>query len=179
MNGKRAVSRFVGLAVSRHVHDIALCVSFLTSLTAYPTHRLLAQSSQPAPTLYRTGKWVAAAAAVALTGIGIADHDQANAAYSQLVTYCAAGTCQLGPDGHYTDPYAESKYHTVVEADRAARVFLVSGQVALAGAVAMFILELHHAGKEPPNIPYHGLTIAPARIAGASVVRIGWRLGTP
>ncbi len=140
---------------------------------------LQAQSSRPAPALYRTGKWIAAAAAVTLTGIGIADHDQANAAYAQLVNYCASGTCQLGPDGHYTDPVAEAKYNTVVQSDRAARVYLVSGQVALAGAVAMFILELHHAGKEPPNIPYHGLTIAPARVAGASVVKIGWRLGVP
>ncbi len=148
-------------------------------LTALPAYRLTAQSPQPAPALYRTGKWIAAAAAVTLTGIGIADHDQANAAYTQLVNYCAGGTCQIGPDGHYTDPVAESKYNTVVQSDRAARVFLVSGQVALAGAVAMFILELHHAGKEPPNIPYHGLTIAPARIAGAKVMRIGWRLGLP
>ncbi len=148
-------------------------------LTALPPSRLTAQSPQPAPALYRTGKWIAAAAAVTLTGIGIADHDQANAAYTQLVNYCASGTCQLGPDGHYTDPVAEARYHEVVVNDRAARAWLLGGQLSLVGAVGLFILELHHSSKEPPNIPYSGLTIAPARIAGASAVKIGWSLAVP
>ncbi len=151
---------------------------FLVLLTACPP-LVSAQQSQPAPALYRTGKWIAVAAAAGFTALGIADHNAANTAYNGLVTYCAGGTCQLGPDGHYTDPAAEARYREVVTNDRAARAWLLGGQLALVGAVGLFILELHHSSKEPPNIPFSGLTIAPARVAGASAVKIGWRLAVP
>ena len=160
------------------VRRLGKASALLLLLAAYPPGRVLCQSAQ-APALYRTGKWVAGALAVGFTTLGIMDHNAANRAYNGLVTYCSGGTCSVGPDGHYTDPAAEARYAVVVRNDRDARVWLITGQAALAGAIGLFVLQLHHGSGEPPNIPYSGFTLAPASVGGQPAVRVGWRLAVP
>ena len=123
------------------------------------------------PPIVRYGKWGAAALFVGFTALGVIQHREANDAYDNLRDYCRTGSCSIGFDGHYANPVAEARYQEVVHADRAARAWLVSGQVALAGATALFIVELLNA-RGTRNIPFQGLTITPGR----SATRIGWKL---
>jgi hypothetical protein len=135
-----------------------------------PPCHLVAQQPQPAPAAYRYGKFAAVAAAIGFTALGIATHNQADRDYRALNDYCRTTGCAVGPDGRYTDATAEARYSEVVTGDRSARAWFIGGQAALAGAVALFILEVRHGNREPRNIPYHGLTVQ--RRDGA--LRIGW-----
>ena len=86
-----------------------------------------------------------------------------------------AGTTEarggVGLDGRYANPAAEGHYQQVVSADRAARAWLVSGQVALGGAAALFVVELlkDHG---TTNIPFQGLVVAPTRTG----THVGWQV---
>jgi hypothetical protein len=123
--------------------------------------------------LVHYGKWGAAALFVAFSAAGAIAHDRANADWSRLADYCRSqGVCTIGGDGRYTNPVAESMYWDVVRLDRAARAWLIGGQVALAGTVTLFIIELRRR-RGPPNIPYNGFTVAPGRWGD---LRLGWRL---
>jgi len=48
--------------------------------------------------------------------------------------------------------------------DREARAWFIGGQAAIAGAVALFILEIRHGPREPSNIPFSGLVLEPGRL---------------
>ncbi len=124
------------------------------------------------PPIVHYGKWGAAALFVGFTSLGVIEHDRANSAYDRLTAYCLnTGPCTIGADGRYTNPGAESRYQEVVNGDRAARLWLVSGQVALAGTAALFIIELlkEHGTR---NIPFNGLLLEPGR----RQTKLGWRL---
>lgn len=147
----------------------------LALLVAAPAQRLAAQSAdsgRPAtPPIVHYGKWGAAALFAGLTSLGVIEHDRANAAFDRLTAFCLnVGPCGIGPDGRYANPAAESRYQEVVRGDRAARALLLSGQIALAGTAALFILDLmkEHG---TPNIPFNGLLLEPGR-----QTRLGWRL---
>lgn len=147
-------------------------------LAAYPPSRpLLAQQQpQPAPTapsapaVYRYGKWTAALFAAGATAMGISTHNAADRAYGDLIDWCRSNPCRLDPDGRYQDAEAETRYDVVVRRDRAARAWFVAGQAAIAGAVALFILEIRHGPREPGNVPYSGLVLEPGRLG----LRIGF-----
>jgi hypothetical protein len=128
-------------------------------------------SPRAVPAAVRWGKWAAAAAAVGLTIEGIERHNAANAAFGHLVGYCGATTCTLGSDGRYADPGAEALYQRVVRGDRAARVWLVTGQLAAVGSAVLFVMDLIRPHEEP-NIPYSGLLIE----TGRGVTRVGVRI---
>jgi hypothetical protein len=118
------------------------------------------------------GKWAAALAFAGFTALGALEHAQANDAYAGLQAFCrGGGSCAIAPDGRYADPAAEGRYQQVVSSDRAARVWLMSGQVALGGAAALFVIDLLKS-REPKNIPFQGLVIAPTRTG----THIGWKL---
>ena len=124
------------------------------------------------PPIVHYGKWGAAALFVGFTSLGVIEHNRANAAYDRLTSFCVnTGPCTIGADGRYSNPAAESRYQDVVSGDRAARLWLVSGQVALAGTAALFIIELlkEHGTR---NIPFNGLLLEPGR----RETRMGWRL---
>jgi len=123
------------------------------------------------PAAIRYGKWAAAALAVGATAVGIHAHNAGNDAFAALVRYCGQITCTLAPNGRYADPMAEATYQQVVRHDRAARVWLVAGQVSAVGAAVLFVLELRHTG-EPPNIPFNGLLVEP----GLRETRVGVRV---
>jgi len=128
------------------------------------------------PALVRWGKWGATALFAGFTIAGISRHDGANRDYNALVAWCrTGGSCELGPGRSYADPVSESLYQSSIASDRAARSWLVAGQVALAGAVALFIVDLTYSGG-PKNIPFDPrLVVTPA--PGAT--HIGVRLQLP
>ncbi len=128
--------------------------------------------ARPAPIALRWGKWAAVALAAGFTAFGNQAHNDGNAAWNELVSYCRFdATCTIGPDGRYLDPHAEATYQRVVRDDRTARVLLVGGQVAAVAGAVLWVLDLAHAG-EPPNIPYSGLMIE----SGHGVTKVGWRV---
>jgi len=129
----------------------------------------------PVPAGYHYGKWLAAAFAVGFTTLAVRSHNAADRAYNGLLAYCRAGSCAVGPDGHYVDPDAEARYQDVTRGDRDARALFVGAQASLASAVVLFVLEVHRSSREPPNIPYHGLTVTP-HLGG---VDVGWQLAIP
>ena len=127
----------------------------------------------PTPKVVRVGKWVAAGAWLGLTVAGVVEHNAADDAYNELQQYCFdIGPCTIGSDGRYTNPEAEARYQDVVHGDRSARALFVTGQVALAGAAALFVVELLKE-KGTHNIPFNGLVVAPARGGGTNV---GWSI---
>jgi len=121
----------------------------------------------------RYGKWGAAALFAVFTTAGVLAHNDADAGFRDLRTFCStAGACVIGPDGRYVNPQAEVRYQDIAQSDRTARAWLLGGQIALGGAVALFVVELLHERGEP-NIPFSGLTIAPGR---NGTMNVGWRM---
>jgi hypothetical protein len=129
-------------------------------LSACPPDRLSAQDlpapRREAPAAFRFGKWAAAGLAAGFTALAIDRHNGADRAYEALVAYCRSTPCTLRPDGTYNDAGAEARYQDAVRLDRQARAWFIGGQAAIAGAVALFILEVRHGPREPSNIPYEG-----------------------
>jgi hypothetical protein len=156
----------VAIAARRAVLVLAACAA------AAAPRPLPAQEAPPTrgtPPVIKWGKWMAAAAAVSFTAMGVERHRAGDAAFRDLVRYCQQTLCTLTPDGRYADPGAEGRYQHVVRADRAARAWLIGGQIAAIGTAVLFVLELRRS-TEPPNIPYSGLVIR----SGAHGMQVGW-----
>ncbi len=124
----------------------------------------LAQSDTTAPVrtspLVRYGKWATLGMAAAFTTLGATTHTRADRDYNALLDYCRnPGPCPLAPDGRYTDPRAEALYIRVRDADRLARAWLISGQVAILTSAVLFVVDLRR-GSEPKNIPFSGYVAA-------------------
>ncbi len=116
-------------------------------------------------------KWVTAAFAAGFTALGVEQHNSGNAAFRSLIRYCGQVTCALTPGGTYVDGSAEATYQHVVRSDRAARVWLVAGQVTAVGTAVLFVVDLMRQ-REPPNIPYSGLLVE----SEDGVTRVGYRI---
>lgn len=153
-----------GRAVSNYSRHAALLFLFL--LTACPPVSSLSaqEQPQPAPAAYRYGKWTAALFAAGATAMGINTHNAADRAYGDLIDWCRGNPCRVDSAGRYLDAEAEARYDVVVGRDRAARVWFIAGQAALAGAVALFILEIRHGPRDPANVPFSGLVMEPGRM---------------
>ena len=118
--------------------------------------RAQAPAAQPlrAPAAVRFGKWATLGAAVAFTALGAATHDRADRDYDALLAFCRDhGPCPIGPDGRYANAGAEALFGRVRDGDRRARAWLLGGEVALAGSVVLFVLDLRRQ-PGPGNIPY-------------------------
>ena len=172
--GSRGQTRRRAVVGSRRL-AVTACVSciLVSALTAPPVAaQVQAPREVTTPAGIRYGKWAAAAVAAGFTALGIRSHDRADGDFRALADYCKVqGTCAIGTDGRYTDPAAEARYQHVVHGDRAARVWLISGQAALVGSVVLFVLELKRE-RGPANIPYAGLVVEP----GPQGTRIGLRI---
>jgi hypothetical protein len=117
--------------------------------------------ANPTPPAVKYGKWGAAALFAVFTAAGAIEHDQAESRFRALESYClSVGPCTIGSDGRYANPDAESRYQAVISRDRAARAWFVSGQIAMGGAAALFVVELLH-DHGTRNIPYSGLVVKP------------------
>jgi hypothetical protein len=143
----------------------------LALVLATPLGAQAPPASRPSAAI-RWGKWAAAAAAVGFTALGIHEHNAGDAGYRALIAYCQGVPCPFGPDGRYADARAEALYQRVVRDDRAARGWLIGGQVAALGSAVLFVLELTRQ-REPDIIPYSGLVVQ----SGAyGRTKIGWKV---
>ncbi len=164
----------VALALAAHAAPVR-AQSDTAGASEPPAMRVQADSVPAAPRVPAAlgwGKWAAAGLAAGFVALGIEQHNTGNAAFRSLIGYCGrTATCTIAPDGRYADPTAEATYQRVVRADRAARVWLVAGQVTAVGGAVLFVMDLMRP-REPGNIPYSGLLVE----TGGGATRVGWRI---
>ena len=115
--------------------------------------RAEAQGLSPA---VKYGKWVMLAGSIGMNYLAVRAHDQAENSFNALESRCGAvqARCDLGPSGSYADPEIEDLYQTSLRYDRRARLWLIGGETALAGAAALFVWELTRPKGRPDNIPF-------------------------
>ena len=102
------------------------------------------------------GKWVFLAGSIGMNYLAVRAHDRAENTFDILESRCGAAQerCALGPNGAYADPEIEGLYQTSLRYDRRARLWLIGGETALAGAAALFVWELTRPKGRPDNIPF-------------------------
>ena len=102
------------------------------------------------------GKWVLLAGSLGMNYLAVRAHDRAEDTFDVLESQCSAvqDRCALGPGGAYADPAIEGLYQTSLRYDRRARLWLIGGETALAGAAALFVWELTRPKGRPDNIPF-------------------------
>ena len=112
-----------------------------------------AQGLSPA---VKYGKWVLLAGSIGMNYLAVRAHNRAEDSFDVLESRCgeAQERCALGPGGTYADPEIESLYQTSLHHDRRARLWLIGGETALAGAAALFVWELTRPRGRPHNIPF-------------------------
>ena len=117
------------------------------------TSRADAQGLSPA---VKYGKWVLVAGSIGMNYLADRAHDRADDAFNALQASCldAHERCALGEGGTYADPEIEGLYQSSLDHDRRARLWLIGGETALAGAAALFVWELTRPKGRPDNIPF-------------------------
>jgi hypothetical protein len=117
------------------------------------TGRVEAQGLSP---LVKYGKWLLLAGSLGMNYQAVKAHNRADDAFDVLELSCSAdhSRCALGPDGTYTDPAIEELYQTSLQYDSEARLWLIGGETALAGATVLFVWELTRPKGRPDNIPF-------------------------
>jgi hypothetical protein len=106
--------------------------------------------------LVKYGKWLVVAGSIAMNYQAVLSHNNAEDAFDTLEAECNANhaLCTVGSDGQYTSPHIEALYQTSLHYDQQARRWLIGGELALAGAAALFIWELTRPKGRPDNIPF-------------------------
>ena len=102
------------------------------------------------------GKWVLLAGSIGMNYLAVRAHDRAENTFDILESRCLAARerCELSPSGAYADPETEGLYQISLHYDRRARLWLIGGETALAGAAALFVWELTRPKGRPDNIPF-------------------------
>ena len=102
------------------------------------------------------GKWVLVAGSLGMNYLAVRAHNRADDSFNVLESRCGVDheQCALGPNGAYVDPGVEDFYQTSLRYDRRARLWLIGGETALAGAAVMFVWELTRPKGRPDNIPF-------------------------
>ena len=128
-------------------------VCFVLVLLLLLAGRAEAQRLSP---LVKYGKWVLLAGSIGMNYLAVRAHDRAEDSFNVLESRCGADQerCALGPSGAYADPEIESLYQTSLHYDRRARLWLIGGESALAGAAVLFVWELTRPKGRPDNIPF-------------------------
>ncbi|MEO8089593.1 MAG: hypothetical protein ABI703_04785 [Gemmatimonadales bacterium] len=102
------------------------------------------------------GKWVLLAGSLGMNYLAVKAHNRAEDSFDVLESRCGVDKerCALGSNGTYADPEIENLYQTSLRYDRRARLWLIGGETALAGAAVMFVWELTRPKGRPDNIPF-------------------------
>ena len=102
------------------------------------------------------GKWVVLAGSLGMNYLAVRAHNRAEDTFDVLESRCSVAQerCALGPGGAYADPEIEGLYQTSLRHDRRARLWLIGGETALAGAAVLFVWELTRPKGRPDNIPF-------------------------
>jgi len=117
---------------------------------------LLAGRAEAQGPAVKYGKWVLLAGSIGMNYLAVRAHDRAENNFDALESRCGEdqARCALGPSGSYSDPEIEGLYQTSLRYDRRARLWLIGGETALAGAAALFVWELTRPKGRPDNIPF-------------------------
>ena len=117
---------------------------------------LLAGSAEAQGPHVKYGKWLLLAGSIGMNYLALEAHNDADSVFNLLEENCAVdhARCALGPGGAYADPESEALYQASLHEDRVARRWLIAGEVALAGAAALFVWELTRPKGRPENIPF-------------------------
>jgi len=128
-----------------------LCSALL--LLALFAGRAEAQRLSPA---VKYGKWVLLAGSLGMNYLAVRAHNRADDSFDVLESHCDVdqGRCALDGNGAYADSEIESLYQTSLRYDRRARLWLIGGETALAGAAVLFVWELTRPKGRPDNIPF-------------------------
>lgn len=105
---------------------------------------------------FKYGKWVLLAGSLGMNYLAVRAHNRAENSFDALESRCfeAQQRCAVGAGGAYADPEIEGLYQTTLRYDRRARLWLIGGETALAGAAALFVWELTRPKGRPNNIPF-------------------------
>jgi len=119
------------------------------------------------------GKWAALAGSVGLTTVAILRNRDADEIFDGLITLCSNAPleCVRGDGGTYQGPDAERLYQETLRLDRQARGWMIGGQVALAAAGVMFLIDLVSKDQGPKNIPFTPLEV----FSGSRTVGVRYR----
>lgn len=117
---------------------------------------LLAGGAEAQGPAVKYGKWVLLAGSIGMNYLAVRAHDRAENNFDALESRCGEdqARCALGPGGSYSDPEIEGLYQASLRYDRRARLWLIGGETALAGAAALFVWELTRPKGRPDNIPF-------------------------
>ena len=117
---------------------------------------LLAGRAEAQGPAVKYGKWVLLAGSIGMNYLAVRAHDRAENNFDALESRCGEdqARCALGPSGSYSDPEIEGLYQASLRYDRRARLWLIGGETALAGAAALFVWELTRPKGRPDNIPF-------------------------
>lgn len=120
-------------------------------------------------------KWTALAGAVAAAVYGYRENRLADSRFDELDLVCQRepDRCQARTSsGAYQDAELEAKYQEVKRLDHRAAVGLVAAEVSIATSVALFLLDLRHTARNPPNIPYNPprIELLPGRRGGVELL---------
>ena len=141
---------------------VLVCLTPLGTLQAQQTgDRFPAQDSGRADVRYawrplRVAKWTTLLISGGAAAYGFAQNRSADREYEQLERECEAQpvACLKGPDGEaYANAGMEARYQRIVDRDERARLALLGGQIGIAAAVIMFIVDLPDR-ISPEDIPY-------------------------
>ena len=138
----------------------------LSAILLSPAH-LAAQEPAARPAIVavsRYAKWPALAAAAGFTALALSRNRDADQVYGALTTFCdqAQDACRVvavGDVRRYQGDDAERLYQETLRLDRSARGWLIAAEVSLLAAGTMFLMDLIAGDDEPPNIPFHGMTV--------------------
>ncbi len=102
------------------------------------------------------GKWVLLAGSLGMNYLAVRAHNRAEDTFDVLESHCSVSQdrCIVEPGGAYSDPEIEGLYQTSLRYDRRARLWLIGGESALAGAAVLFVWELTRPKGRPDNIPF-------------------------
>jgi hypothetical protein len=132
------------------------CLLLLALLAPLPLRAQVIDPPRPdGSSVLAYAKWGALGAAVTAGVIGFAAHSDADGLFDDLEAICEDDPvrCRVDDNGAYIDAELESRFQDVLDADGRVRTALIVSQVAVAAAVAMFLLDLD-GGDDPDNVPY-------------------------
>jgi hypothetical protein len=106
------------------------------------------------------GKWATLGATIGFQVGSTTEQRRADRLQDELRDRCVNDppACTVTqPDGAYLNADTESLYQRGVDADRAARRYMLLGQLSLLTSVALFVIDLRHGdGAGPDNVPFRG-----------------------
>lgn len=150
-------------AGARVVVAAALLCAVAAPASAQRLERRFAERPEPAaPSLLPSirpltvAKWSAAALAVGAAVYGFVQQDRADSRYSELEALCATDRTRcrdLTASGAYADPELETRYRSILGEYHTGRNLLIGSQVALAGAIVLFVLDMRD-DDATKNVPY-------------------------